>query len=57
MWLLARAGRGVWCIPLLMASVAMPIYGYQKQVTLINEARARQARNISTAAKAPAKKK
>ena len=28
----AEGGFPVWCIPLLVVSAAMPIYGYNKQV-------------------------
>ncbi|EFJ44447.1 hypothetical protein VOLCADRAFT_106430 [Volvox carteri f. nagariensis] len=40
----------VWCLPLLVASAAMPIYGYKKQMKLIEEARARQRAGVVAAA-------
>ncbi|KXZ52507.1 hypothetical protein GPECTOR_9g551 [Gonium pectorale] len=47
-------GFPIWCVPLLAAAVAMPIYGYKTQMKLIDEARARQRASVVTAATAPA---
>ncbi|GIL50258.1 hypothetical protein Vafri_6481 [Volvox africanus] len=45
-----QGGFPVWCLPLLLLSAAMPVYGYNTQMKLINEARARQRAGVVTAA-------
>ncbi|GLC49882.1 hypothetical protein PLESTB_000319000 [Pleodorina starrii] len=45
-----QGGFPIWCIPLLAVSVAMPIYGYKKQMKLIEEARAQQRASVAAAA-------
>ncbi|PNW71571.1 hypothetical protein CHLRE_16g659700v5 [Chlamydomonas reinhardtii] len=54
----SASGFPIWCVPLLLVSAAMPVYGYKKQLKLIDEARARQrASKVVAAATAPATKK
>ncbi|KAG2441812.1 hypothetical protein HXX76_003422 [Chlamydomonas incerta] len=51
-------GFPLWCVPMLLVTAAMPVYGYKKQMKIIEEARARQrAGKVVAAATAPAAKK
>ncbi|KAG2451740.1 hypothetical protein HYH02_003520 [Chlamydomonas schloesseri] len=50
-------GFPLWCVPLLVVSAVMPVYGYTKQMKLIEEARAKQRASKVVAAATPAPKK